>query len=395
MGAREFGFWDYSAPRVVASARGRNDLAERRLEEYLALVRAADYPSPVKEPPPWGATCSDPRARDDEDRDTHLGNGVHAFERTPDGVRLALPFQNVFAGALAVNAWLEGSGYTDVEVSVEAILTPLDAQAGTQAPVTGLFGDVRSLEERLVGAEPEKVIDWLFRAGKLSDHFTDVLAHIPPARVAEMGLAQARTYWARRLDVTPLCVQVIEHVAPSSARAAWARALWDQLNVENSTRRGRAVAALAAALPHDEAYARAQEWCDAATTPEERAGRLMSTWVLHDSRVLDLIEQWWRDRAQPPPVTESWSTLVAETGLPWARLRRWLESGRPLSLLAVDVLRTYVKKGPPQNFGAPTMSELRRVLEEHAARDPVPRVRQAIDHVLQYPAPVASDAEGI
>jgi MoaA/NifB/PqqE/SkfB family radical SAM enzyme len=397
MGAREFGCWDYVAPRVIAHVRGRNDLLERRVDEYLTLVRAAEYPSDVKEPPPWGETCSDPRVREDEDRDVHLGRGVHAFEKTCDGVRFALAFQNTFAGALALHSWLEASGYADVEVTIEATMPPLDTPRGTAplAPVTGLFGDVRPLRERLAGAEPETVIGWLFRAGKLSDHFTETLGLIAPAQVAALGLAEARAYWSRGLDVTQLSVHVIEYLPSSHEREEWARALWDHLVAGESTWRRLAVRALAATLPRDEAFARVAAWCDAPTEPETRAERLMAIAVLHDARCVELIEKWWRGCVQPPPVTDAWCGVVADNGLTWPTARRWIEAGRPLSLLAVDVLRTYAQKGAPKDFDAPTLAELRSVLEAHVARDSAPRVRKAIEYVLAYPAPIARDAEGL
>jgi hypothetical protein len=50
---------------------------------------------------------------------------------------------------------------------------------------------------------------------------------------------------------------------------------------------------------------------------------------------LDWIE---RTIAQPKLVAAFWGELAAKSGLTWPRAQRWLTSGRPLSLVALDAL---------------------------------------------------------
>jgi hypothetical protein len=131
------------------------------------------------------------------------------------------------------------------------------------------------------------------RAGALTDKFSAALDLVAHERVAELGLAEARAYWGRGLDVTKVSVRTIQHLPPSPAREAWGRALWDRLVEEQSARRGFAVRALATTLPRDEAFALAARWCDEPKEAETRAERLMAVAVLRDARCLDLIENWW------------------------------------------------------------------------------------------------------
>lgn len=108
-------------PRVIAHARGHSDVAFAALESYLALTRAASYTSGVKQDPPWGKTCNDPRLLDDEDRDAGLAGDAAQLElaQTADGIRLALRFINTFAGSLSLHRWLKENGYQDIEITIE------------------------------------------------------------------------------------------------------------------------------------------------------------------------------------------------------------------------------------------------------------------------------------
>ena len=75
VGAVEFGYWQYGRPAVVVRAKGNNAAAIETFAEYLAIVDAAEYPSDVETPPPWGNECEDSRLSDDEDRATRLARG--------------------------------------------------------------------------------------------------------------------------------------------------------------------------------------------------------------------------------------------------------------------------------------------------------------------------------
>ena len=66
----------------------------------------------------------------------------------------------------------------------------------------------------------------------------------------------------------------------------------------------------------------------------EAAGEVLHALTnFSDARVLDWLEEHCRE-----PITYEWGTAAAVNELDWPRVVRWLNAGRPLSLLAVDAL---------------------------------------------------------
>jgi MoaA/NifB/PqqE/SkfB family radical SAM enzyme len=394
-GAREFGYWQYRRPRVVLVAEGRNELAERHLREHIARVGAAEYASDVKEDPPWGRQCTDARVRDDEDRNATLETDHNELSVMGQGIRLTLSFSNTFAGALAVAAWLKESGYRNTETSVEPVLRPLGGGSGpVVVPQTGLFGDVRPLAERLVGATPERTLELVFETSSVGGPMQEALRALPPDRVAALGRAVAATYEARGMDVTHLSLKLMESLPPSPERTAWARALWERRAAPEFVRHpGMAVRALRLAFSADEAFREGSGWYASAAKKGERHDRLAALGLLKDVRILDLLETLYAGGAGSSAPTTDMMLLAADIGLPWPRARRWLERGRPLSLIALDVLALYAKDTPlPAGFDAPSEHELREVLKAYVARDDAPRPRRAAQRALEGASRIAREA---
>jgi MoaA/NifB/PqqE/SkfB family radical SAM enzyme len=202
VGAVEFGYWQYDRPHVVARARGNSPAAIAAIHEHLALVGAAEYPSSLKTPPPWGAECTDPRVLDDEDRGATLDKKEFHLEQLGDRLTLLLSFQNTFAGALALEAWLKFSGYSEVTIAIEQSLDSLGAAAGPpKEPATKLFGDLRPLADRLTSMTPPEMVETLFGFTYNVPHALDqAIAKIPltdwptwDARAGRVGGSKART----------------------------------------------------------------------------------------------------------------------------------------------------------------------------------------------------------
>lgn len=389
-GALEMGLWDYGRPHVVVRAKGRNSASEKAMEDYLALVHAADDPWAIEAAPPWGDETADPRVSEDEDRSARLAHGNHSFFVDDDGVSLSLAFQNTFAGSVAVERWLREGGFTEIGVEIDAVLSPLQQPAAASTPRTGLFGDVRPLAVRLPEASEEQLVEWLFRAGRLSEPFAARLEPIRPERIVALATARAREYWTRGLDVTEVITGLAQRYR--GAMVELVRELW-RGGLTSPLAPHQAIPALAAALPAEEAFVLAAEWARAAADPAERGRRIRSLARLESPRVLELVEEHLQDPAVS--VTSEWGRIAVASRLDWATARRWIEHGRPLSLVALDALSTFCDSGAHADFGPPDLATLRAVLERYAEHDPVPRVTKSVSHLLRYPAPLAHDAEGI
>lgn len=98
----------------------------------------------------------------------------------------------------------------------------------------------------------------------------------------------------------------------------------------------------------------------------------------HSPRVLD-----WIQTNISSPVTGSWGWLAAASQLDWARAAKWIELGKPLSLVALDALIVIIRPQPkmlaectPRLLHAPDAKTLTDTLAHYALLDPSPRVKK-------------------
>jgi hypothetical protein len=93
----------------------------------------------------------------------------------------------------------------------------------------------------------------------------------------------------------------------------------------------------------------------------------------------------WIEENAHPPVDISWGSLAASSKIDWARIKKWLLSGRPLSLVALDTLHlcaSSVRKPPLLN--PPNMSEFTKVLKDYLNKDNVPRVKSQVSDLFEF-----------
>jgi hypothetical protein len=389
VGATEFGYWQYDRPAIVVSAKGSNAAAIGALGEYLALVDAAEYPSDVNTPPPWGSKCEDPRILGDEDGTTRLAPGRRELHQEGNQLRMVLAFENTFAGSLALENWLAAMGYEEIEIEIDDILEGIPATSSlTTTPKSGLFGDVRPLEERLEGASSQKVVELVFGYhSDLPTKLAEALKEIPPA----LRLKLCQTYWERSResgqDVTWQALLIIQNLGPIAA--GWTRHIWQDLIAANRNYAGFATQALAASLPPDEAFDLAKAWAEKATERETRKTRLMAFGNLAHPRTLEFVESWWESADPDLPVTEEWGRLAADSRLSWTKAEAWLRQGRPLSLIALDAMLNYLSRPGyhrvtlPVDFGLHSIHAFQDALSQYSDRDSSPRVVRTVRQLIE------------
>jgi hypothetical protein len=108
----------------------------------------------------------------------------------------------------------------------------------------------------------------------------------------------------------------------------------------------------------------------------------MTFGVLANPKTVGLIESWWKAADSNAPIGPEWGRLTADSQAPWPTLRRWLEQGRPMSLVALSALEHYDHPGAPAGFLAPSPSEFQSILSGYAKRDPAPRATATINRLL-------------
>jgi hypothetical protein len=93
----------------------------------------------------------------------------------------------------------------------------------------------------------------------------------------------------------------------------------------------------------------------------------------------------WIEENVCDPLVGDWGRLAAVSGLKWDQVAKWLTTGRPLSLVALDALNAcwdyntvILKRLSPKLLEPTVPAEMAKVLDVYYAGDSVHRVRQAI-----------------
>lgn len=98
----------------------------------------------------------------------------------------------------------------------------------------------------------------------------------------------------------------------------------------------------------------------------------------------------WIEQNAFSPIMEDWGRLAAASEFNWPHARKWLESGRPLNLIALDALAEIIRpqspllqKLSPRLHQPPDFETFGGVLAANVQRDSVPRVKMATEFILK------------
>lgn len=102
---------------------------------------------------------------------------------------------------------------------------------------------------------------------------------------------------------------------------------------------------------------------------------------------------WIETHLPRQDVTASWGQLASLSDLHWSRVHSWLASGRPLSLVALDALASYIPRQSqariltmlnPKLKGCGDRSTIGYALRAYEAEDSAPRVAAKCSFVIQH-----------
>jgi hypothetical protein len=379
VGAHSFGYWQYEVPTVVAKAKGANPKAMKALRSYLEEVKAADHPSSVKKAPPWGEKALDPRLEEDEDREARLQRGDTKIQETNDRIALSIPFANTFAGAVALEQWLRTLGYRDIELRVVAELSEITPLKNPIEPRTGILPNREPLSQRIAKIPPEDIATILFEYATIPQPLLEAIERIPARELVQRCLDRWKQLAMEKKDVTDATVFLLKRFGREAE--PWARAWVEHLEADRFIPVPAAIGALAA-LPPDEAFGVASNWASRQKTDEDRKKYLKAMGPLKNPKVLDLIEEQWRDASPQRSIHADWPVLAAESQLPWGRAKQWIESGRPMSIIALEGIAQYLPNEVPSGYGKPSKAEFLAALEACLKKDSAPRVEEVVKHLM-------------
>jgi hypothetical protein len=147
---------------------------------------------------------------------------------------------------------------------------------------------------------------------------------------------------------------------------------------------GSLAEASAACLPHHEGFTRVANAL-ADLNGREKTDQMLFLSYFRSPDALD-----WIEENVSSPVMDNWGYLAAASHFDWPRAMRWIESGRPLSLIALDALSAIIEPRTPLLRAAsprlqllPAPETLESVLTAHIERDSAPRVKMVTKFILR------------
>ncbi|MEC3876628.1 hypothetical protein [Chryseobacterium salviniae] len=109
-------------------------------------------------------------------------------------------------------------------------------------------------------------------------------------------------------------------------------------------------------------------------------------------KCLDWIEE---NISKTKNITLSWGHLAAISKFNWRIAEKWIDSGRPLSLVALDAINFCTTKGEKLNMSVimreidpkiidhPKYEIIAEKVQEYKIKDPSPRVKRIVDKIME------------
>ncbi|MCF7568938.1 hypothetical protein L3X37_11275 [Sabulilitoribacter arenilitoris] len=107
--------------------------------------------------------------------------------------------------------------------------------------------------------------------------------------------------------------------------------------------------------------------------------------------VLDWVEQ---NANRTKNITQDWGHLSASSNFTWQRAEKWLEMGRPLSLIALDATMFCTTRGErlnqslwmrelnPKLTDNPKLDKIANGLKDYLKKDSVPRTKNVVNRII-------------
>lgn len=236
--------------------------------------------------------------------------------------------------------------------------------------------------------DAEYLFGYALTRWRIDDELQSALSHVPPA---ELLAVVGRAFdGAPNVGVRSTALQVAALTLKTSAdgfvRGAW-RCPSEYVDLSSL------IQASAACLPTKEGFDLASKALGGLVGRARREAMLALSYFRSD------LSLRWIEAHVEEPIAESWGNLAAASAISWSVIERWLQGGRPLSLVAIDALvaianpRTPLLRSlAPVLLSPPHQERLRSALLHYAECDPVPRVKERVSTALAHSGQLCAGA---
>jgi hypothetical protein len=223
------------------------------------------------------------------------------------------------------------------------------------------------------------LLDYAMTRFELQPQVIAGLHHHPPQHLLQT--LHERVLVTHNIDIERRAYEICAHVLGAQAEP-WIRERWMHSHLGILFALAQASAAC---LPLDEGIQRVMDAL--ATLPlKEKRQRCVALGWFRSSRVLE-----WLEQHVESPILSEWGQTAALSQIAWPWVVRWLDQGRPMSLVALDALMNccryttrMLEQFAPHLQEPASFLTMKRQLEAYAAIDPVPRVEQSVQTIVRF-----------
>lgn len=231
----------------------------------------------------------------------------------------------------------------------------------------------------LIRNDLEKLIDYSIVVWWLTDEIVDAFKHFEKTKILDSFKLRINENRGLGYRLYELAAKVLELAASD-----WIRKEWEYHNLDNLVNYSEC---LAKCLPLSEGFYYYTDVLDKIDNPNVFSEKLKGMIYFQSDLSLDWIE---KNINRVKNISSSWGYLAVASIFDWDRAKKWLDSGRPLSLVALDTLvncsvtpetmnsTIWLKDNPQRLLNPDSIDKMNDVLNNYLAKDNVTRVRNSI-----------------
>ncbi|WP_301193178.1 hypothetical protein [Plebeiibacterium sediminum] len=236
----------------------------------------------------------------------------------------------------------------------------------------------------LIKNDLEKLIDYSIVVWWLTDKIVDSLKRFEKTKILDSLKQRINDNRVLGYRLYELAARVLESTA-----ADWIREEWKYHNLDNLMNYSEC---LAKCLPLSEGFYHYTDVLDKIDNPNVFSEKLNGLISFQSDLSLDWIE---KNINRVNNISSSWGYLAVASKFDWKRTKKWLDSGRPLSLVALDTLVNcsvtsetmnstfWLKENPQRLLNPDSIDNMNDVLNNYLAKDKVTRVKNSIKKIQE------------
>lgn len=241
------------------------------------------------------------------------------------------------------------------------------------------FPDFDSIKNDL-----DKIIDYSIVVWWLNDKIVDSIKGFEKSQILESLKLRMNENRALRYRLYELAAKLL-----GSSAADWIREEWKYVNLDNLENYSEC---LAKCLSINEGFYYYTDVLDKIDNQSVFSEKLKGLIYFQSELSLDWIE---KNISRVKDISSSWGYLAVASRFDWNRTKKWLDSGRPLSLVALDTLvncsvtsetlnsTIWLKENTQRLLNPDKIENMDKTLNAYLEKDNVTRVRNSIKKIQE------------